>query len=323
MITVAVTGSNGFIGSNFINAAKGRFNLKLIGRHALHSEFPVAHASLNDEDRLVEVLSGCDAVVHCAHSGINESENVSWGSSIVLAAKRAGVERMVAFGSFATFENSHDVILPSTPTCTAKIPYVIEKLRLEKTLSDLLKADYPALQLAFLQPTIVVGAGGSWDRFARRLKNTDRIYLPSKGNKVCNLVQVDTVVDAICCCLEAPAEFYEKARMRKLLVASDQPTSWADWLAADYHIPQTKILACNENRWAESFKRNMLLSVRYSAIGDKLMRLKQQDQAQVHASTSALPRTDVDPSTHTIFIPEGLDRLTLSCNAVVKGDVLP
>jgi nucleoside-diphosphate-sugar epimerase len=325
MITVAVTGSNGFIGSNFIKAAQGRFNIKLIGPRVDGTDPAAVRVSLRDESGLSEALSGCDAIVHCAHTGADESENAVWAANLVKAATRADVTRMVAFGSFATYDNSGQVISRSTRNCTARIPYIVEKLRLENTYAALMEGEYRSLHLAFLQPTIVVGKKGSWDRFARALQQTRLIYLPNKGNGVCNLVPVETVVDAVCRCLEAPADFYRQARMRKLIVAQNSALTWAEWLERDYGIPAARIEECNANTWAESFKRNLMLSFRYSVLGDMLMRLKR-------SRTSMAPEQPTDKSGSTeravvespaVYLPEGFDRLTFSCKAVAKKDALP
>jgi nucleoside-diphosphate-sugar epimerase len=326
MITVAVTGGNGFIGSNFVNMTRGRFRIKLIGRNVHHSDAPAARVLLSDEDRLFDALSDCDAIVHCAHTGVNESENSVWAVNLVRAAKRAGIRRIVSFGSFATYNNSGSVISSSTQSCKARIPYVVEKLRLEETYASLLRAEYPSMQLAFLQPAIVTGKGGSWDRFAINLQQARHIYLPNKGSAVCNIVQVEAVVGAISRCLEAPADFYERERIPKLLVAQDAPLTWAEWLERDYGISSTRIQECNANPWAESFKRNLALSLRYSALGDILMRLKRsrmRKERHDQSGAGSLVNVNSIAESRSFYTPEGLDRLTLSCKAVVQKDILP
>lgn len=312
MIRVAVSGSNGFIGSNFIKAAQSRFQIRTIGRDAG-----------GDVKSLSRAIEDCDAVVHCAHDGVNESANVPYGINLVKAAKQAGVRRMVAFGTFATYENSGTTITETSPACKARIPYIVEKLRLEQAFADALDTVYPSLRLAFLQPTIVVGTGGSWDRFARRLTSTERIVLPYGGKGICNLVSVETVAAAMCAAIEASDARFGERRMLKALVTSDTPMSWLEWLGNSYGIPVSRIESCNGNAWAESSKRNLLLAFRYSAIGEALMNLRPKRPAGPPDTSSRPDRSSADTKSeerHAIYLPEGLDRLTLACRATVQGN---
>ena len=327
MIKVAVTGGSGFIGSHFIKAAQSGFDIKLLGRRSPDPRVPFTGVSLRDVDGLSRALAGCDAVVHCAHNSADEEENAVWAANLMLAANQAAVGRIIAFGTFATYDNSGAVIDSNTPDCTARIPYVAGKRKLEKTLTDAL-SQFPNLQLAFLQPTIVVGRDGSWDRFARRLQNTQRILLPENGEGICNLVRVETVVDAILRCLQAPTSAFGRERILKALVTDDKPITWAEWLSKHYGIPMDRMEACNSRPWAESFKRNMLLSIRYSALGDLATKMRSSKKGL--AKEPAMPEeereaavTELAVSSHPIYIPEGLDRLTMACRAIVHNGVLP
>jgi nucleoside-diphosphate-sugar epimerase len=282
-------------------------------------------ASLDDVPGLSRVLEGCDALVHCAHDGENERENALRAANLIQAVKNAGVRRIVAFGSFATYDNAGQTITESGPSCLARIPYVVEKLRLEKVLTRGLRAADSSLRVAFLQPTIVVGEGGSWDRFARRLQATERILLPRAGNGLCNLVTVDTVVSAIFASLEAPDSSFDSQRMLKMLVTGKNPVTWAEWLSQSYGIPSSRIEACNNNTWAENTKRNLLLAFRYSALGDAVMNLRRSRPSVVSAAVSKPVNVSQEDAQidYPIYIPEGLDRLTLSCRAVVCGSEIP
>jgi nucleoside-diphosphate-sugar epimerase len=317
MMRVAVTGSNGFIGSHFVDAARGRFQVKAIQRRSGDGKVSGVQASLDDVQDLSSALQDCDAVVHCAHDGVNERANAIRAANLVQAAKNAGVRRMIAFGTFATYDNTGATITETSPSCKARIPYISEKLRLESVLAGSLHTANSSLRVAFLQPTIVVGEGGSWDRFARRLQSTERILLPRAGNGVCNLVSVDSVVSAICACLEAADSSFGAERMLKLLVSDNAPVTWAQWLNQSYGIPAERVEACNDNAWAENTKRNLLLAFRYSVLGDALMNLRQLRSSDASATVET-PR-DEWPISHPVYIPEGLDRLTLACRAVVRG----
>ncbi|MCA1248838.1 NAD(P)H-binding protein, partial [Massilia sp. MS-15] len=100
MMKVAVTGASGFIGSRFIERARGRFDLR-----PMVNDRQGNMIALSDQDALAHELEGCDAIVHCAHYGAVESLNVKWADAICAAAARSDVRRIVAFGSFATYDN--------------------------------------------------------------------------------------------------------------------------------------------------------------------------------------------------------------------------
>jgi nucleoside-diphosphate-sugar epimerase len=321
MIRVAVTGSKGFIGSNFIKANQEQFQIVAIGIRTNSDSMTATPSLLDDIAGLAKALEGCDAIVHCVHDGSNESANLVYGTNLIKAAKLAGVRRMVAFGTFATYDNSGEKITESSRACSAHIPYIVEKRRLEKALARELDTTHPSLRLAFLQPTIVVGQGGSWDRFARRLQVTERILLPERGARVCNLVHVDTVTAAIRACLEAPDASFGEGRILKTLVSGSAPVTWAEWLGNEYGIPAGRIEACNDNSWAESAKRNFLLSLRYSALGNAVLNLRPARAPYSSSRSGATHDTD-SAQRHAIYMPEGLDRLTLACRAIVKSEGL-
>jgi nucleoside-diphosphate-sugar epimerase len=323
MIKVAVTGANGFIGSNFVNAANGRFDLKLLRRSGPGGgNERVGSVSLGDSASLAKEMEGCEVLVHCAHDAIHESTNVQWAANIVQAAASVGIERIITFGSFVSYDNSGDVIAESTSPCAAKIPYVVHK-SLTRNVFVRAVESIPHLRLAVLEPSIVVGAGGSWDRWAKRLQVTDRIYLPENGRLVCNLVEVAQVVEAICRCIEIAPSAYGQSRMFRALI-SGRPTSWADWLASSYDIQSARIEACNNNVWAEDMTSNLWLSFRYSAVGDSLFTaLKSTRRASKNQDVSRIsPKTErltAAMSRNISYCPYGLDRLTLSCRAVAES----
>lgn len=318
MLTVALTGATGFIGKQFLEAADGRFNVRIIGRSSRQGASNVA--SLADIDALVPVLAGCDAIVHCAHTSASEELNAIWAEALCTAAARAGVQRIVALGSFATYDNQGSAIGESTRACSAQIPYVAGKLSLERAFMRQ-AGHHRSLTVAFLQPGIVVGAGGSWDRFARRLQYTQQILLPARGAGLCNAIEVGAVAEAIARALDLDASSFGPERFLKALLGTGKAITWAQWLATDYGIPLARIEACNTNRWAEEFKRNGMLMVRYSRPAAAMLgRFKRKVGAAPEAAEADTPRSVETPVPAPVFVPEGLDRLTLACRAVVNRD---
>ncbi|MCA1248839.1 hypothetical protein, partial [Massilia sp. MS-15] len=238
--------------------------------------------------------------------------------AICAAAARSDVRRIVAFGSFATYDNRAETITEQSNGCPARIPYVVGKEQLERAFSRGLK-NHPSLTLALLQPSIVVGAGGSWDRFARKLTCTERIYLPAGGEGICNVVDVDVVAEAVCRSLELPATAFGPSRAVKALISGRQATTWAQWLNQAYGIPASRISACNTNAWSEDTKRNLMLSIRFSSVGASLFEMLKGRPAAEPTRRPSAQRTESSPVPVPVplYVPEGLDRLTLSCRSVV------
>jgi uncharacterized protein YbjT (DUF2867 family) len=109
-VKIAITGGTGFVGRNLarflvdagheiVLLARGFDKTDLAIRELSHTRFVAS--GLDDADELAKIISGCDAVAHCA--GINreigaqtfERVHVAGTRNVVSAAQRAGVGKVV------------------------------------------------------------------------------------------------------------------------------------------------------------------------------------------------------------------------------------
>jgi nucleoside-diphosphate-sugar epimerase len=105
---IAILGGTGFIGRYLADDLVSRgYEVIVIARgQYMRNTQPVAGATfvsqdINATDKLYEVFRGCDAVVHCAGTSVEDSKqtfqklHVEGTRSAVIAAERAGVKKFV------------------------------------------------------------------------------------------------------------------------------------------------------------------------------------------------------------------------------------
>ena len=105
---IAITGGTGFIGRHLAqDLVSGGHDVILIARgQYTRNAQPVAGATFfaldaNDTDNLTKAFEGCDAVVHCAGTSVEDSRqtfrrlHVEGTRSAVTAAERSGVKKFV------------------------------------------------------------------------------------------------------------------------------------------------------------------------------------------------------------------------------------
>src|SRR5215208_3329353 len=105
---IAITGGTGFIGRHLARDLVSRGHEVIVIARGLYTRNtqPVEGATfvaqdINSTDKLYDVFRGCDAVVHCAGTSIQDAEqtfqklHVEGTRSAVIAAERAGVKKFV------------------------------------------------------------------------------------------------------------------------------------------------------------------------------------------------------------------------------------
>jgi len=157
MLRLAVTGANGFVGSEVLSLA-GRRGVEVVG--VVRSEDKAASivrlgarpvVARLEAEPLARAFAGAEAVVHLAMIGHEkpgqtfEGVNVEGTRAVVAAARRAGVPRVVLFSGLGVAHYG------MTSRCTNR--YFLSKLSAEL---ELLRSDREAV---VFRPSYIVGPG--------------------------------------------------------------------------------------------------------------------------------------------------------------------
>lgn len=151
MLTVAVTGANGFVGQRFMQYKKERYNLRPI--------------SLRDVRPESISLQGVDVVLHLAgkaHDMSLQDEQVYMNINYTLTkeladhALRAGVKHFIYVSSVKVYGEGSDQALNENSECHPEDPYGKSKLRAEAYLQTLQAGNFT---VSIVRPPVVYGPG--------------------------------------------------------------------------------------------------------------------------------------------------------------------
>lgn len=258
-ITVAVTGSTGFIGTKVAEyltlttparTVCGTRSFSALRRIAELPQQRMRFVLMDVLDRasLDAAFEGCDVVVHCAfgNSGTEAEQwpvTVDGTRNVVDAARRSGVTRFVHLSTAAVRK-----VTASTTTLDRSTPYVdypvawsYEAAKLE---AERIVASAVDLDPVILQPAIVYGPWGrDWTtRALQRLLAGVRGLPTGDASGLCNAVFVDDVARAaVAACWSPPVP-------GPVLIASEVPVLWGHfydrlrsivgWPPASPHAPE-------------------------------------------------------------------------------------
>lgn len=142
---VLVTGGSGFIGSHLVDAllAQGRRvrvidNFATGRRQCLNEAAELFEADIRDGERIKPVFSGVDCVFHTAalprvmfsieHPVESHLANVVGALNVLIAARDAGVRRVVFSGSSSVYGDQATLPLQESMTPNPLNPYALQKL---------------------------------------------------------------------------------------------------------------------------------------------------------------------------------------------------
>lgn len=156
MLTVAVTGANGFVGQRFMQYKADRYRLKPISLRGVRPALSGAEGPESID------LNGVDVIVHLAgkaHDMSLQDEqvymNINYELTKALAdhALRSGVKHFIYVSSVKVYGEGGDEVLNENSACHPEDPYGRSKLRAEQYLQTL------NFTVSIVRPPVVYGPG--------------------------------------------------------------------------------------------------------------------------------------------------------------------
>lgn len=226
---VAVLGAGGFVGSRLVEVLHlaGFADVVPVVRRvpamarASRFDLRVAFADTSDPKALARALNGCSAVVDCT-AGMPAAINVS-ARALIPAAVAAGVHRVVYLSSASVHgQNPEPGSNEKTPLSDRQEwAYNNAKVRAERHLFD--AASRSGIELFVLRPSIVFGPRDRWISTLVAELQAGTAWLIEEGRGICNTIYVDNLIEAIRCCLSAPAS----AAGSPYLVGDAEEITWS------------------------------------------------------------------------------------------------
>lgn len=173
---VLITGSNGYLGTCFVNRYKDMYNFE---------RFSLLSQKLEDID-----FNGIDTVLHCAalvhqkteksHESYNET-NVKYPVELAKLAKINRVKKFIFMSTIAVYGEEKENLDENT-TCYPNTPYGKSKFTAEK---ELLKLNNHNFKVSVIRPPMVYGenAPGNIDSLVNLVKKVSIIPLGGIRNK--------------------------------------------------------------------------------------------------------------------------------------------
>lgn len=188
---VLVTGSNGYLGSSFINQYKSKYSFE---------KFSLLSQKLEDIN-----FDGVNIVLHCAalvHQKVEHSYekyheiNVEYPVKLAKLVKQNGVKQFVFISTIAVYGEEKEKLDENT-ICNPITPYGKSKLEAE---NELLKLNDDTFIVSIIRPPMIYGknAPGNIDSLVKLVKKVPIIPLGGIENKrsfisiqnLCHLVDV-------------------------------------------------------------------------------------------------------------------------------------
>lgn len=260
---VLLTGATGFIGRAIAKQAEGRLSL-LAG---VRADAPTQQApgrvriDYADSRSVSEAVAGCGMVIHAAYDAAQPLREGEFARRLVEAGLRQGIQTFVFFGTYSTYHALCDRVDEASPDSSLRLPYIVGKLGLERSLRALAKA-HPEARIVMLQPTIVTGSGGSWNRFFDNAGSASAAVLPHGGAAPLNAVDVDAVAEAAV--RAALGTTGLPAGFHKFLLNGRSSTTWTERIAASSTKTPPHIAHAKRGLLAEGLAMNMLLCLKYA-----------------------------------------------------------
>jgi len=194
MKKILLTGASGYVGRNFFDAYKEKYQIQT---------FSLQKESLDDLD-----LFAIDTVLHCAAlvhqkqphpQEVYDHINRDYPYELASKAKRSGVKQFVFLSTIAVYGESKTFLTEDTP-CKPFSPYGKSKLEAEQKLRSLEDENFT---VSIIRPPMIYGknAPGNIQTLVKLIKKTPLLPFGNIRNKrtfvyIDNLVQmIDTIIE--------------------------------------------------------------------------------------------------------------------------------
>lgn len=223
---IAITGASGFIGSRFIEMFASQFSEVVAfnnsGINGKTKNVNFISASMIDSENLVYHTQGCEMLIHCAFDH-RYKENIKGINIILDTCKKNHIKRLIHISTVSVYDQDcTEVLNEKTAYSHLKDPYTKQKQKIEKILET---NSIENFKIIALQPTIIFGLGGNWTKYAFHAAKAKQIQLPDRGERKCNAIYIDDLVQAIYAACIVDSTKMGKT-FEKILISGEETISW-------------------------------------------------------------------------------------------------
>jgi UDP-glucose 4-epimerase len=212
-VTILITGSNGYLGSSFINQYTNKYKFE---------KFSLLHQKLKDiKFDNINVVLHCAALVHqkqeCSYEKYHEV-NVEYPVKLARIAKKNGVRQFVFISTIAVYGEDKEILDENT-ICNAVTPYGKSKLEAEKQLMKFCDDDFV---VSIIRPPMVYGkdAPGNIDSLVKLVKKVPILPFGEIENR-----RSFVYVDNLCYWIDYVIGAAKAAHQNVFLACDDEPIS--------------------------------------------------------------------------------------------------
>jgi nucleoside-diphosphate-sugar epimerase len=310
-------GGNGFIGRAFANNYHTKLNLTIVDQFSspskLNSDITEIIGDISDKEFVEKVSRGFDCVINLVYDRQNLRNNFKIINNITSACLNNKIEKLIHISTISVYDPYINGSLNEKSTYSKLYdPYSYIKQRQEKILNTFSK-DHQCCEITILQPTIVYGEGGNWSNHANKEILKQKLFLPNKGNYICNIVHVNEVSNAIFLVVSKPKN---SNRIERFLISGKEHITWKEFY--NLHAKELKqitnysIHEIESNRnFHDNFLKNAVYKILFSKFGCYFILLMSRYLYR--------KKTKMEENTSNVFIPIGMNRLVHNSNFIVSS----